>query len=133
MSAIITEKIFLDGHEVKVGDRLYCLHYGWGTVSDIFVGGSYPLFLMFGENTVTYTVDGKQFLRQKRALYWDEVKIIPPPKPGKKVKKYQWLMRQKDGSHWVTTNLHTEEDARVMWGDKVVRPIEETLVEVLEA
>ena len=133
MSTIITEKIFLDGHEVKVGDRLYCLLYGWGTVDDINFGRDYPLFLNLGEHAMTYTASGEHFLGQGRVLYWDELKITPPPKPGKKVKKYQWLMRQKDGSHWVTTNLHTEEDARVMWGDKVVRPIEETLVEVLEA
>ena len=73
----------------KVGDRIWNVVQGWGEVVQIDNDPIYPLGIQF-ENGITekFTLDGKGNRRDKYpCLYWDEIKIIPPPKPKRKVKK----------------------------------------------
>ena len=67
----------------KVGDRVWALSFGWGTVVDINKYRSlYPIQVSFGLTTYTYTTDGKSFIDHiSQALFWDEVIITPPEKP----------------------------------------------------
>lgn len=73
----------------KVGDRIWNVVQGWGEVIQIDNDPIYPLGIQF-ENGIAekFTLDGKGNRRDKYpCLYWDEIKIIPPPKPKRKVKK----------------------------------------------
>ena len=62
----------------KVGDRVWCLLYGWQTIESTDFNINYPIATKKG----TYTYDGKvQLSSQNRTLYWDEIAITPPSKP----------------------------------------------------
>ena len=62
----------------KVGDRVWCLLYGWQTIESTDFNINYPIATKKG----TYTYDGKvQLSSQNRTLYWDEIVITPPSKP----------------------------------------------------
>jgi len=50
-----------------VGDRLYSIEDGWGTVTDI-VDGEYPLCLKFGLKRATFTLDGKRHTHSKNPI-----------------------------------------------------------------
>ena len=67
----------------QVGDRVWALSFGWGTVVDINkYRNLYPIQVSFGLTTCTYTTDGKSFIDHiSQALFWDEVVITPPEKP----------------------------------------------------
>ena len=69
--------------DAKVGDRVWALSSGWGTVVDINKYRTlYPIQVSFGLTTCTYTTDGKSFIDHiSQALFWDEVVITPPEKP----------------------------------------------------
>ena len=62
----------------KVGDRVWCLLYGWQTIESTDFNINYPIATKKG----TYTYDGKvQLSSQNRTLYWDEIVITTPSKP----------------------------------------------------
>ena len=62
----------------KVGDRVWCLLYGWQTIESTDFNINYPIATKKG----TYTYDGKvQLSSQNRTLHWDEIVITPPYKP----------------------------------------------------
>ena len=66
----------------KVGDRVWCLLYGWQTIESTDFNINYPIATKKG----TYTYDGKvQLSSQNRTLYWDEIVITPPSKPAPKL------------------------------------------------
>jgi hypothetical protein len=80
-----------DFSEAKVGDRVWNIGLGWGTINNIIKTHTtdYPIAILFdcGEEE-EFTKDGRFWLRHKHpTLFWDEVKIIPPPRPKRKVKK----------------------------------------------
>jgi hypothetical protein len=84
--------------DAKVGDRVWSLLHGWGKIIDVNLDltgrgvdyESYPIKAMFDDNyDGSFTVDGK-FNDSKygnQVLFWDEVKITPPPKPKKIISK----------------------------------------------
>ena len=121
--------ITLDGREVKVGDRLWSIPDGWVTV-EALEGGGYPIVT----ERRTYTTTGKMWKSDRASvLFWDEVKIDPPPPPKRKVKKYQWLISNAAyNAPAVIMESMTEERARMIYGGRVIRPIEETMIEVEE-
>ena len=121
--------ITLDGREVKVGDRLWSILDGWITITVISDHPCYPI--ESAENN--YTSDGKLYNSNRgRVLFWDEVKIDPPPPPKQKVRKYQWLVTPEYCRSYATAAMYTEEEVRSVYGDQVIRPIEETMIEVEE-
>lgn len=79
---------------IKVGDRVWSVVFGWGEVKHIdnFCGVTF-------DSTPTQLFwfcwsghpDGDKAMLQ--TLFWDEVKITPPPKPKRMVKKVAmgWL------------------------------------------
>jgi co-chaperonin GroES (HSP10) len=73
--------------DVKVGDRVYDIRYGWGTIIDSPFK-RYPIAVNFddGKAMDSYTLDGiseEKYLTP--TLYWDVPTIITPPR--KVVKK----------------------------------------------
>lgn len=86
----------------KVGDRVWDIIHGWGCVTeycDAMVSGIYVIFSIpkdSEDSSVTkifYWFDGtvSRLYHQNgcdtRTLFWDEIKIKPPPRPKEKVKK----------------------------------------------
>ena len=123
-----TRMITLDGRELKAGDRLWSTAYGWVEVKQTEPDLAFAIRTTLG----SYSASGKYSTYGPRSLFWDEVKIDPPPPPKKKVKKYQWLVRSLNtGAVFVPQKIYTEEGARREWIE-VIRPIEETMIEVEE-
>ena len=129
------EKLYMDGHEIKVCSRLYHIVRGWGTVVRLWPDG---LRMEYDNRPCKYhdvhrfTADGKYEHRSRggalscnRAFFWDEVKITPPPKPKKKEVRYQWLMRA-GHTYYVTNGRFRDAGEAQIAGAIPVRPIEET-------
>lgn len=70
--------------DAKVGDRVWGIDCGLGTIDQIFPSGEYPVVVDFDlpMRCASYTFDG---LRRGNdinpTLFWDEVKIVPPERP----------------------------------------------------
>jgi len=81
-----------------IGKKVYCLRHGWGTIDDFIGGITYPVRVCFGtddsDRRQSYTTKGIFTEGEKnQSLFWDEVKIIPPPRPKQKTKKEITLFR----------------------------------------
>jgi hypothetical protein len=104
----------LDGREIELGDKLYCLANGWGVVTYLDNGPviDYPLTIMFDYNgDQSYTVDGRLDFNLPRCLYWDKPEIVAP-KPKQKVKRWRWAVTVADAGHiydTVTEHLTVDE------------------------
>jgi hypothetical protein len=67
----------LHGEEIKVGDKVWHILYGWKTVSRID-SGEYPIII----NEYSYNESGVEYSSDiNPSIFWDEVHINPPPKP----------------------------------------------------
>ena len=73
-----------DFSTVKVGDRLWSSLCGWGVVIDTC---RMPIIIRseLTNDIHSFTKDGKFYINGLQCLFWDEVKIVPPPKPKEKV------------------------------------------------
>lgn len=77
----------LDGYEICVGDEIYHLMYGVGTVSQ----WTDKLSIKFQTTTVSYHMsDDGEIIQLTRALYWSEPEIKAPPKTTNVI-KYKWV------------------------------------------
>jgi hypothetical protein len=59
----------------KVGDRVFCILHGWGTVRRIFETGTFPILVFFTNSdgeTASFTLDGRYFLESKPTLSFTE-------------------------------------------------------------
>lgn len=81
--------------KARVGDRVWSIRFGWGTIRKIDTNLNYPIRVHFdnGNGLDGYKYDGRFGTGdQIPDLYWDEVKIVPPPQPKRivnhKVVKY---------------------------------------------
>jgi hypothetical protein len=118
-------QVTLHGHPIKVGDTVYHINFGKGTVISINHMRKSQIEVKFKHTISEYTLDG--IYCQSDVLpriYWQpidekalEAAKIPPPEP---VYEYQWLVKtnsiNKIGIHnlWQfdTTSYHkTEEEA----------------------
>ena len=105
----------------KVGDRVWCLLYGWHPIIDTQHNINYPILTRKG----SYTIDGRNYSNNGRTLFWDEVVIIPPPKPAPKLevdtKVLVWdnedkLVRKRYFSHFDNTNnIHVFAQGATSW------------------
>lgn len=108
--------------DAKIGDRVWSIEFGWGHVYEIDNRDptGRPLIVQFATRREQYCSDGRRFNRGCRypGLYWDEVKIAPPPKPKRKVKKVAegYLQITEYRTHdntafWVSNLFETKQDA----------------------
>ena len=68
--------------DAKVGDRVWCILYGWGTIANISSNIIRPLEVAFEHNNLFYMRNGKcSEIDVNQSLFWDEVVITPPEKP----------------------------------------------------
>lgn len=83
--------------DAKVGQKLWDVRWGWGEVKSTDVGkGSHPLWVEFdhptcGLGACYFDLNGVDDCLFKQTLFWDEVKITPPPKPKKEVTVEGWI------------------------------------------
>lgn len=75
-----SKKMLMDGIEIKVGDRVYCLIAGFGVVQE---AESSAITAAFVDTRRIYFESLAYVRRGGRTLFWDEVKIVPPPKPAR--------------------------------------------------
>ena len=105
----------------QVGDRVWCLLHGWHPIIDTQHNVNYPILTRKG----SYTIDGRNYSNNGRTLFWDEVVIIPPPKPAPKLevdtKVLVWdnedkLVRKRYFSHFDNTNnIHVFAQGATSW------------------
>lgn len=69
--------IKLDGKEVKVGSKLFCLINGWGVVVDLDYEDTYPIEVSFPGSVEYYTEKGAFDVGLERSLFWEEPKDTP--------------------------------------------------------
>lgn len=56
----------------KVGDKVYCIINGWGTITDICEIGTFPITVSTEEGTCSYSTDGKYFGKSQPTLSFTE-------------------------------------------------------------
>lgn len=73
-----------DFSTVKVGDKLWSPIFGWGKVR--MVDSSFIFIIPDNEKIQTHSFHvkgGSHLIGGPQCLFWDEVEMIPPPKPKK--------------------------------------------------
>ena len=87
---------YFDG--IQVGDRVYCYRaQTWAKVDAIFDEGPFRIKAIFytAKNPhplqVVFSHEGCVAIGEAQDVFWDEVKIDPPPRPKRKVKVTKWL------------------------------------------
>ena len=85
------KKQYLEG--IKVGDKVWEYLSGWGEVLQVYTGDcDYPIKVSFGDGCYDdYDFNGRNYREKNPTLFWDEVKMTPPPRPKRKVKKKFWV------------------------------------------
>ena len=77
-----------DFRNAKVGDRVWEITEGWGKITEI-IGqdeGKTLAVKFDGGGEDEYWDDGKHYATDiNPSLFWDEIKITPPPRPKRKV------------------------------------------------
>lgn len=126
------EKIMMDGEPLEVGDEVYCLANGWVKLLGARRNnGLFPyLFTDKNGETHTYTKDFKYRDDVGRTLYWQKPEIIPPPKPKKKVKVWDWFI--KSGTCLGHHTNESEDDMKRWYPNDLIQKIDGTEREVIE-
>lgn len=72
------------------GDKVFHIIHEWGTITGT-ADDSFIARFINKENTLidlSFWSDGRQFRSDKNpSVFWNEVKIVPPPKPKRKAEK----------------------------------------------
>lgn len=78
---------------IKIGDRVWSIRYGWGTVVELKLNTLYQICVRFDnkdgyvrfdkkDGITSFTLDGKYALEDNMpTLFWDEIKFELPQKP----------------------------------------------------
>ena len=70
----------------KVGDRVWSVEFGWGRVDSVH---PYKEVIFQNNQMYRFNSDGSRFftLKVNQTLFWDEIRIVPPERPKRKVVK----------------------------------------------
>jgi len=71
----------------KVGDRVWSSVFGAGIILDNANSKDFPIYVKFSNFCASFMTDGKRFKEERRTLFWEEIDMIPPERPKRKVKK----------------------------------------------
>lgn len=70
----------LDGYEVNLGDTVFDVVYGMGTVKELLADGRFRVYFA-GKNRFVYGSDGRRVdAKTRRTLYWHDPVIAVPAK-----------------------------------------------------
>lgn len=89
-----------DFTKAKPGTRLYSTAHGWGEVNYVQHQSGYPITMDFPYLiSQTFTATGRLYdiPDAPQVLFWDDPKIVPPPRPKTKVKRWIAAFYNKDG------------------------------------
>ena len=96
---------------IKVGDRVWSMVYGWGIVNAVDQEDlQYPFRVVFtGGQEKWFTGCGREIINHLNpTLFWDEVKITPPAPPPTGLKTdTPILVRDSGGGEWVKRHFHS--------------------------
>ena len=102
-----------DFRSARVGDKLWSPRYGWRPIRKLDESCSmFPLCMSLECGCQWIRMDGKMKSRDIHpSWFWDEIKIEPPPRPRRLVKKFVeiWVNRYQNKSYGGLYN--TKEDA----------------------
>ena len=113
--------------DAKVGDRVWSLTEGWGTIIDRFSPYIYyPVAVEFDNGAYrTYTLLGRLYISDHRpTLFWDEVVVEAPAKPmpvlqvDAKVLVWNYGSRTKycrHFSHFENNNIYVFDKGLTSW------------------
>lgn len=77
-----------DFSKAKVGDKVYYIFIGSGTILSTTHDSEYPILVEFYGGRNTFTADGKMFHNHiYQSLFWSKPEIIAPEKPKTLVTK----------------------------------------------
>ena len=94
----------------QVGDRVWCVYYGWQTIESTDFNNIYPI----ETNMTVYTHDGKMSIDNHRTLFWDEVVITPPHKPLPKLDVDTKVLVWEEGSYKTKAHFsHFDSDNKI--------------------
>lgn len=94
--------------EFKVGDKVFSYSFQqWGEVVDYDMEQVYPLTIKIGGNLHGYAKEGRLYCNAKaQDLFFDEVSIIPPPRP---------LPKLEIDTKFLVSNLDIDDDNFNIW------------------
>lgn len=72
----------VDGYAVSVGDILFDAVSGRGEVTTVETNGSF--IIRFGSSLIRYNEDGSIGQSVWKRLSWQDMSVLPRPKPGDK-------------------------------------------------
>jgi hypothetical protein len=89
---------YFDG--LKVGDRVWEIKSHWGFVDEILNTYLNPIKVVFKNRGYGfYRMDGRcSEFDLGQILFWDEIKIVPPPRPKCMVTKEGWINIYKENN-----------------------------------
>lgn len=67
----------------SIGDRVWCVSIGWGTITSTHEEEDYPIIVAFDSaGSESFTKEGRLYTDDiKQTLFWDEIKFEVPTKP----------------------------------------------------
>ena len=93
------KQVKLQGYPVEIGDRVWDMWQGWGAVESLHPETSGPIRVAFAGGYRAYTEAGSFDLQGIPRLFWQPVKITPPPKPERK-----WIRVADLGTRYVVVD-----------------------------
>lgn len=130
--------ITLHGEEIRVGDKVWDILRGWGTVTELDENNSdYSICVKWECSRWVgryewFTKDGKIYPEDENPLlFWQPVEIEIPKKPKQIEKAWQWICRHDAGSYWLT-NMHYTDGEAILEFFPNAEPIEPYLPSEIE-
>jgi hypothetical protein len=109
----------------KVGDKVYCIINGWGTIKYIRETGPFPIVVSTEEETCSYSIDGRYFSQSQPTLSFTEYTLngfsqerpIDIPEVGEEI------IVSVDGKNWELKKFHSyhpERDYKVITVERII-------------
>ena len=109
----------------KVGDKVYCIINGWGTITDIRETGPFPIVVSTEEETCSYSIDGRYFSQSQPTLSFTEYTLngFSQERPVDIPEVGEEIMVSVDGKIWELKKFHSyhpERDYPVITLERII-------------
>ena len=120
----------------SIGDQVWCVSLGWGSIINIDHGKGYPICVEFDSGKFEYfTMEGQLYTGDcNQTLFWDEVKFEVSTKPLPKLNKDDCVevwstntlnptkVSKRHFSHSKDDRVFCFEDGRTSWTTSATTP-----------